>query len=57
MDRRKFIIMPEIFYEEMDKMFDELGIELEDTDDKEKIMQSGNFIATFPPDVKPIIIE
>ena len=31
------IIMPEIFYKEMDKMFEELGIELEDTDDKEKM--------------------
>lgn len=25
--------MPEIFYEEMDKMFEELGIKLVDTDD------------------------
>ena len=51
------IIMPEIFYEEMDKMFDELGIKLEDTDDKEKIKQAENFIATFTPDIKPIVIE
>lgn len=49
--------MPEIFYKEMDKMFKDLGIELEDTDDKEKIKQAGNFIATFTPDTEPIIIE
>lgn len=49
--------MPEVFYDEMDKMFVELGIELEDTDDKEKIKQAGNFIATFTPDIQPIVIE
>ena len=51
------IIMPEIFYKEMDKMFEELGIQLEDTDDKEKIKQADNFVATFTPDVEPIVIE
>lgn len=49
--------MPETFYEEMDKMFEDLGIELEDTNDKEKIKQSENFIATFTPDIEPIIID
>nr|DAH30183.1 MAG TPA: hypothetical protein [Caudoviricetes sp.] len=49
--------MPEIFYEEMDKMFEELGIKLEDTDDKEKMKQADNFVATFTPDTKPIIIK
>ena len=48
--------VPEKFYEEMDKMFKELGIELEDTDDKEKIRNADNFIATFTPS-DPIIIE
>ena len=47
---------PEKFYKEMDKLFDELGIELEDTDDKEKIMNADNFIATFTPS-EPIIIQ
>ena len=50
------VSLPEKFYEEMDKMFDELGIELEDTDDKEKIINANNFIATFTPS-EPIIIE
>lgn len=49
--------MPEIYYEEMDKMFEELGIELEDTDDKERIKRADNFIAIFTPDKKPIVIE
>ena len=48
--------VPEKFYEEMDKMFEELGIELEDTDDKEKIRNADNIIATFTPS-DPIIIE
>lgn len=51
------IIMPEIFYEEMDKMFEELGIKLEDTDDKEKMKQADNFVVTFTPDIDPIIIK
>lgn len=51
------IIMPEIFYKEMDKMFEELGIELEDTDDKEKMKQADNFVVTFTPDTDPIIIQ
>ena len=38
-----------LFYKEMDKVFIDLGIELEDTDDKEKIMNAGNFISTFTP--------
>lgn len=50
------VSLPEKFYEEMDKMFDELGIELEDTDDKEKIINANNFIATFTPS-EPIIIR
>jgi hypothetical protein len=49
--------MPEVFYEEMDKMFKELGVELEDTDDKEVIKKAGNFIATFKPDDNPIVID
>lgn len=48
--------MPERFYKEMDKMFMELGIELEDTNDKGRIKESKNFIATFSPS-EPIIIE
>lgn len=48
-------MMPEIFYEKMDKMFEELGIELEDTSDKEKIKQSKNFIATFSPSEEIVI--
>lgn len=49
--------MPEVFYKEMDKMFEELGIELEDTNDKEVIKQAGNFLAIFTPDKKPIVID
>lgn len=49
--------MPEVFYDRMDEMFTDLGIELEDTDDKEKIKQSGNFIATFTPDSELIVID
>lgn len=45
-----------VIYEEMDKMFEELGIELEDTDDKERAKDAGNFIATFTPEEKPIVI-
>lgn len=48
--------LPEKFYKEMDKMFEELGIELEDTDDKEKIMNADMFIATFTPS-EPINID
>ena len=48
-------MMPELFFQEMDKMFKELHIDLEDTDDKEKIKQSSNFITTFSPDVTKII--
>lgn len=49
--------MPELFYEKMDEMFKELKIELEDTDDKEKIKEAENFVATFTPQKEPIIIE
>lgn len=49
--------MPELFYEKMDKMFEELKIELEDTDDKKKIKEAQNFVATFTPQKEPIIIE
>lgn len=49
--------MPELFYEKMDEMFVELKIELEDTDDKEKIKEAKNFVATFTPQKEPIIIE
>lgn len=49
--------MPDIYYEELDKMFKELKIELEDTDDKKKIKEADNFIATFTPQKEPIIIE
>lgn len=52
-----FNFMPEIFYKEMDKMFDELGTDFEDTDDKEKIKEADNFVATFAPENKPIIID
>lgn len=55
--RRKRIIMPDIYYERLDKMFKELKIELEDTDDKKKIKEADNFIATFTPQKKPIKIE
>lgn len=51
------IIMPEIFYNEMDKLFKELKIEVEDTDDKSKIKKANNFIATFTPEKIPIIID
>lgn len=49
--------MPELFYEKMDKMFEELQIELEDTDDKKKIKEADNFIATFTPQKEPIIVD
>ena len=49
--------MPEIFYKEMDKMFNELGTDFEDTDDKEKIRDADNFVTTFAPENKPIIID
>lgn len=49
--------MPELFYEKMDEMFKELKIELEDTDDKEKIKEAENFVATFTPQKEPIVIE
>ena len=49
--------MPEMFYKEMDKMFEELNIELEDTDDKSKIKEADNFIATFTPQRESVIIE
>lgn len=54
---RKKIIMPEIYYERLDRMFKELKIELEDTDDKKKIKEADNFIATFTPQKEPIKIE
>ncbi len=49
--------MPELFYKKMDKLFEELDIKLEDTDDKEKIKEADNFIATFTPQKEPIKIE
>ena len=48
--------MPEKFYKKMDKMFEDLNIELVDTDDKEKIKSADNFIATFTPS-EPIVIN
>lgn len=57
MNGGKQIIMPEVFYEEMDKMFEELGIELEDTNDKEKMKEADNFVVTFTPEIDPIIIR
>lgn len=57
MEWRDSFIMPDIYYEELDKMFKELKIELEDTDDKKKIKEADNFIATFTPQKEPIIIE
>lgn len=56
-NRRDRIIMPDIYYEKLDKMFKELKIELEDTDDKKKIKEADNFIATFTPQKEPIKIE
>lgn len=38
-------------------MFNDLGIKLEDTNDKDKIKHADNFIATFTPDAEPIIID
>lgn len=55
--RRNRIIMPDIYYERLDKMFKDLKIELEDTDDKKKIKEADNFIATFTPQKTPIKIE
>lgn len=49
--------MPDMYYERLDKMFKELKIELEDTDDKKKIKEADNFIATFTPQKTPIKIE
>lgn len=49
--------MPEKFYDEMDKMFDELGIQLEDTDDKEEMMDAGNFVVVFTPEDKKVNID
>lgn len=49
--------MPELFYERMDEMFEELKIQLEDTDDKEKIKEAENFVATFTPQKEPIVVE
>ena len=48
--------LSEKFYKEMDKMFEDLGIELKDTDDKEEIMNAEMFIATFTPS-EPINID
>ena len=48
--------LPEKFYREMDKMFEELNIKIEDTDDKKKIKEADNFIATFTPS-QPIVID
>lgn len=49
--------MPEQFYKEMDKLFLELSINVEDTDDKQKIKEANNFIATFTPQKEPIYVE
>ena len=49
--------MPENFYIEMDKMLHELRIKVEDTDDKLKIKEANNFIATFKPQKEPIVVE
>lgn len=57
LNERSIFIMPDIFYEEMDKMFKELGIQLETTDDTDEIKHAESFIAVFTPDFKPIIIE
>lgn len=47
--------MPEKFYVQMDKMFEELGIKLKDTNDKEEIKSAENFIATFTPSNQVVI--
>ena len=49
--------MPDMFYEKMDKMFEELQIQVEDTDNKKEIKEANNFIATFTPQKEPIIIK
>ena len=49
--------MPDIYYERLEEMFKELNIELEDTNDKKKIKEADNFIATFTPQKEPTIIE
>ncbi len=38
-------------------MFEELGISFEDTNDKEKIKEAEDFVASFTPDIKSIIID
>ena len=53
----KFKTMPDVFYEEMDKMFEELKIQVKDTDNKQIIKNANNFIATFTPQKKPINIK
>lgn len=50
-------IMPESYYEKMKELYKELNIELEDTDEKQKIINANNFIATFTPKREPIKIE
>lgn len=49
--------MPELFYKKMDEVFKELKINLEDTNDKEKIKEAENFVATFTPQKEPIKID
>lgn len=49
--------MPEAFYEKMDKMYEELKIKVEDTDDKTKIKEADNFVATFTPQKEPVVID
>ena len=48
--------MPSEFYEEMDKLFKELRIEVEDTDEKQRIIDAENFVATFTPDKEVVTI-
>ena len=48
--------MPESFYAEMEKMLKKYSIELEDTNNKQKIKEADNFIATFTPQKKPDVI-
>lgn len=49
--------MPDIYCERLNNIFKELKIELKDTDDKKKIKEADNFIATFTPQKEPLIIK
>lgn len=48
--------MPDIFYDEMDELFRNLSIEVEDTNDKATIIDAENFVATFTPEYSSLVI-